>query len=267
MNTAIATGRGSSVGEEGQFAGIALAIPMRMIELVVDQIISRGEVTKGFLGIEMSSLEALSMRSVSDPLRNVVRHFRGVGVPITNVPDGNPAAKAGILPGDVLLSINEVAVPQTDVVAAEIGFQPPGSTVQLGIWRWNSQLQEPQRLSIPVVLDALDPRSLYENQVFYLRQQGIFELVTLTPVFAEALGIDWQPGVYVVEAEPRGLITRGSIITEVAGESVSSVEDLYYRLKQAAVPPSFQRFPGAASSIGLEVVDPDGTAEIRFLPL
>ena len=267
MNTAIATGRGSSVGEEGQFAGIALAIPMRMIELVVDQIVSGGEVTKGFLGIQMSSLEGLSIRPVSDPLRNVVRHFKGVGVPITSVPEGNPAAKAGILPGDVLLSINGVPVPKTDVVAAEIGFQPPGSTVQLGIWRWDTELQEPKRISIPVMLDALDPRSLYENQVLYLRQQGIFELATLTPARAESLGIEWQPGVYVIDAEARSLVTEGSIITEVARQSVSSLEDLYYRLKQAGVPPIFQRFPGAASSIALEVVDPDGTVEIRFLPL
>ena len=267
MNTAIATGRGSSVGEEGQFAGIALAIPMRMIELVVDQIISGGEVTKGFLGIQMSSLEALSMRPVPGALRNVVRHFTGVGVPITSVPDGNPAARAGILPGDVLLSINGVPVPKTDVVAAEIGFQPPGSTVQLGIWRWDPSAEEAQRLSIPVTLDTLDPASLYENQVLYLRQQGILELKTLTPALAGSLGIEWQPGVHVSEAELRGPVTQGAIITEVAGESVSSLEDLYYRLKQAGVPPIFQRFPGAASSISLEVVEPDGTVEIRFLPL
>ena len=207
------------------------------------------------------------MRPVPGALRNVVRHFTGVGVPITNVPDGNPAARAGILPGDVLLSINGVPVPKTDVVAAEIGFQPPGSTVQLGIWRWDPSAEEAQRLSIPVTLDTLDPASLYENQVLYLRQQGILELKTLTPALAGSLGIEWQPGVHVSEAELRGPVTQGAIITEVAGESVSSLEDLYYRLKQAGVPPIFQRFPGAASSISLEVVEPDGTVEIRFLPL
>ena len=267
MNTAIATGRGSSVGEEGQFAGIALAIPMRMIQLVVDQIISTGEVAKGFLGIQMSSLEALSLRPVSDPLRNIVRHFRGVGVPITDVPEGNPAAKAGVLPGDVLLSVNGVPVPKTDVVAAEIGFQLPGSSVELGLWRWNVELQEAQRIVLPVTLDLLDPRSLYENQVLYLRRQGMLDLVTLTPARADELDIDWQPGVYVADAESASAVTKGCIITEVAGQSVSSVEDLYYRLKQAGVPPIFQRFPGAASTIGLEIVDTDGTVEIRFLPL
>ena len=47
MNTAIATGRGNQIGDEGQFAGIALAIPTRMIELIVDQIIAGEEVDQG----------------------------------------------------------------------------------------------------------------------------------------------------------------------------------------------------------------------------
>ena len=266
MNTAIATGRGSSVGEEGQFAGIALAIPMRMIELVVDQIIAGSEVTKGFLGIQMSSLDELSRRPVRESLNHVARHFRGVGVPITSVPEGNPAADAGVLPGDVLISINGVPVPKIDVVAAEIGFKRPGSTITLGLWRWNSNLEEAERLTLEVTLDAMDPQSLYQNQVVYLERLGIFELATLTPGYARSLDLEWTPGVYVVEASPQAPISRGSIITEVGQQSVSSVEDLYYRLKQSGVPPLFRRFPGGASSISLEVLRPDGTVEIESLP-
>ena len=266
MNTAIATGRGSSVGEEGQFAGIALAIPMRMIELVVDQIIGGSEVTKGFLGIQMSSLEDISRRPVREPMHHVARHFRGVGVPITNVPAGNPAAAAGVLPGDVLISINGVPVPKIDIVAAEIGFKLPGSTIELGIWRWNVELEEPEKLTIDVTLDAMDPQSLYQNQVVYLERLGILELATLTPGLANSLEVDWTPGVYVMEASSRAPISKGSIITDVGQQSVSSVEDLYYRLKQSGVPPIFRRFPGGASAIDLEVLTPEGTVEIQSLP-
>ena len=82
MNTAIATGRGNMIGEEGQFAGIGLAIPMEMIELVVDQLIGSGEIHKGYLGVEMRSLHVLdTMTSPSQMELNVIEHFDGQGVP------------------------------------------------------------------------------------------------------------------------------------------------------------------------------------------
>ena len=267
MNTAIATGRGSTVGEEGQFAGIALAIPMRMIELVVDQIISRGEVVKGFLGIQMSSLDTLALRPTSEAMRSVLRNFRGIGVAITAVPEGNPAAAAGVLPGDVLVSINGVPVPETDIVAAEIGFQSPGSTIDLEIWRWNPGLQEAERLTLPVTLAELDPSALYERQVEFLSQRGITELATFTPELASGLGMEWTPGVCVLRADPDSPIPVGSIITEVSRESVSSREDLYFRLQQAGIPPIFQRVPGSGSQVSLEVISPAGDRELKFLPI
>ena len=47
MSTAIATGRGNGVSQ-GQFSGIGLAIPISMIDNVVDQLIDHGEVIKGY---------------------------------------------------------------------------------------------------------------------------------------------------------------------------------------------------------------------------
>ena len=52
MATAIATGHRNGVSQE-QFAGIGLAIPISMIENVVNQLIDHGEVIKGYLGISM----------------------------------------------------------------------------------------------------------------------------------------------------------------------------------------------------------------------
>ena len=86
MNTAIATGRGNSVGQ-GQFAGIGLAIPMSMIESVVTQIIETGEVRKGFLGVGLMSLDtarALGARG-NDVLAAVASGFRGEGAVVREV--------------------------------------------------------------------------------------------------------------------------------------------------------------------------------------
>ena len=75
MNTAIATGRRSSL-EEGQFAGIGLAIPIDMIVPVVDQLISTGVVTKGYLGIEGENLKDEVLQALE------LRGFAGRGVKV-----------------------------------------------------------------------------------------------------------------------------------------------------------------------------------------
>ena len=138
MNTAIATGRSSQIGEEGQFAGIALAIPTRMIELIVDQIIAGGEVVKGYLGVQMISIApppTPAPNGLNSRLRRIYDSFEGVGVLVTEVPSDGPAAKAGVRSGDVILSIDGVSVAQVDNVAAQVGFRLPGSLVTLELWR------------------------------------------------------------------------------------------------------------------------------------
>jgi S1-C subfamily serine protease len=68
MNTAIATGRRNDRMDDGQFAGIGLAIPIEMIEPVVDQLIDTGVVAKGFLGV-----------SVVDPSNTLIQELRLIG--------------------------------------------------------------------------------------------------------------------------------------------------------------------------------------------
>ena len=135
------------------------------------------------------------------------------------------------------------------------------------LWRWNPGLQEAERLTLPVTLAALDPSALYERQVEFLSQHGITELATFTPELASGLGLEWTPGVYVRRADPDSPIPSGSIITEVARESVSSREDLYFRLQQAGIPPIFQRVPGSGSQVSLEVISPAGDRELKFLSI
>ena len=67
MNTAIATGRGSTLGQ-GQFGGIGLAIPMDIIEFVVGQLIATGEVAKGFSGVAVQPVNSILPPQMRDPI-------------------------------------------------------------------------------------------------------------------------------------------------------------------------------------------------------
>jgi serine protease Do len=91
MNTAIFSPSGGSVG-------IGFAIPASTVKAMVDQIRDHGNVTRGWLGVQIQSLTpdmAASLGTSSEK-----------GAIVANVIDDSPAAKAGFSQGDVILSLN-----------------------------------------------------------------------------------------------------------------------------------------------------------------
>ena len=269
MNTAIATGRNSQVGDEGQFAGIALAIPTRMIELIVDQIIAGGEVVKGYLGVQMVTIApppTPASNGLTPKLRRVFDSFEGVGVLVTDVPSDGPAARAGVRAGDVILSIDGVSVAQVDNVAAQVGFRLPGSRITLELWRLGPDGEDPRRLMIDVVLGTMNPGVIYGEIVDYLRTIGLLELATLTPDLARERGIAWVPGVLVLAASSGTPIQAGEVIRSVSNESISSLEDLYTRIRTARTR-ILRSFSGTNVPLTLGVEGSDGQIRNLQIPL
>jgi serine protease Do len=94
MNTAIATNEQEP--DRQQFGGIGLAIPLDMIESVVEQVIDHGMVKKGFLGVTVLDQD----NSVG--LWLAQHGFRGRGVLLSGIEPEHPAFKAGLQIGDVV---------------------------------------------------------------------------------------------------------------------------------------------------------------------
>jgi serine protease DegQ len=120
INTAILSQTGGSMG-------IGFAIPVSTVKMVMEQIIKSGEVTRGWIGVELDELrpeyvESLKLQS-SD------------GVIIKGVLNGGPADKAGAKPGDVLLAIDGKAVSNPTSVLNIVTLLAPGSTAKLKIKR------------------------------------------------------------------------------------------------------------------------------------
>jgi S1-C subfamily serine protease len=133
--------------------------------------------------------------------------------------------------GDVLLAVDGVPVTAIDNVAAQIGFRPPGTTVDLLLWRWDPVSGTARRLVFHVKLGRLDPETLYPGVSQSLRRAGIADLETLTPRIASERGIDWIPGVIILSVAPGSDFEPLSIIKAVDGEAISSIEDLYARIQ------------------------------------
>ena len=147
MNTAIATGGTRGGLDEGQFAGIGLAIPLEMIEPVVDQIIDKGFVTKGFLGVEVDDLWPVDRRRLA---------FNGDGALIRNVQPGTPAFTSGVRIDDIVIAVDGAAIESRPQLQSKISSVLPGDTVELTIVRYDDQGQQSAEMTIPVMLTRLD---------------------------------------------------------------------------------------------------------------
>jgi serine protease Do len=82
--------------------GIGFAIPTNMAGPIVEALKTKGQVSRGFLGV--------SIQEVDRDIRQALRLKEKGGVLIADVQPDGPAARAGIKSGDVVLSVNETAV-------------------------------------------------------------------------------------------------------------------------------------------------------------
>ena len=111
----------------GAFAGISFAIPIDYAYGVADQLIKSGHVTRGRIGVGITNVT----RDLADSLGLQ----KAQGAAVSNVEDGSPAAKAGLEPGDVILSIDGRPVDGSADLSRSIRGLKPGAKVKLNVWR------------------------------------------------------------------------------------------------------------------------------------
>lgn len=113
--------------ETGGYMGISFAIPIDVAMGVVQQLRETGKVTRGRIGIQVQELTV--------DLANSFGLKEARGALVAAVQKGGPADKAGIQPGDVILSLNGKAVEDSADLARAVGTTKPGATVDAEIWR------------------------------------------------------------------------------------------------------------------------------------
>ena len=118
--------------------GIGFAIPINMVKRVVDQLVDKGKVVRGWLGVSLQPLSTELAQSLG------LADTSGAVVGST-MADG-PAAKAGLQQGDVIVSFNKVAVEDYRHVQRLVADSAVGKTVTLGIVR------KKQKLDVPVTV-------------------------------------------------------------------------------------------------------------------
>src|SRR5580700_3341604 len=132
INTAILS------GETGGNQGIGFAIPANMARNIMDQILKKGKVSRGYMGILPQELTPDMARAFGMP--------NGHGVAVAQVTSSSPAEKAGMKVGDVITAINGTPVDDVNSFRLAVAGFAPSTTVHLKIAR------NGQNLDIPVTL-------------------------------------------------------------------------------------------------------------------
>ena len=150
MSTAIANNRDPAprnsdeneapIDLQGQNAGIGFAVPIETIEAIAGQLIQYESVLRGYLGIGLGFLNS-EARSMLES-----RGFTGGGTFVRTVPEDEPAARAGLKVGDIILSVDGRATPTSEVLRAVVSVREPGTVVDVQIWRDGDTLNIPVRL-------------------------------------------------------------------------------------------------------------------------
>ena len=121
LNTAIASSSGGS-------EGIGFAIPINMVDQVVDQLVRYGQVRRGYLGVSLDpNFNPTSAQRMGLPLLG--------GALVKTVRDGSPAAVAGIKVGDVISEFDGVQVDDDDHLVTRVGLTTVGSQVSVKLYR------------------------------------------------------------------------------------------------------------------------------------
>jgi serine protease Do len=103
-------GINTAIVPQGQ--GIGFAIPVNVAKPLIPQLVSRGEVTRGYLGV--------SIQALTPELAKALKVEKKKGALVGEVMPKSPAAKAGIHQGDVILSFNQKAIEADTPVGSEV---------------------------------------------------------------------------------------------------------------------------------------------------
>ena len=106
----------------GGYQGLAFSIPINVALDVADQIITNGEVKRGYLGVRMSEVDS--------DLADALGMSKPYGALINDVEDGESADNAGLQPGDVIIEFNKKEIKFSSDLPHVVGQIKPGSNAK-----------------------------------------------------------------------------------------------------------------------------------------
>jgi serine protease Do len=215
INTAI-------FSRSGGYQGIGFAVPSNMAKSVFDQLISKGKVVRGWIGV-----------SIQDMSTELARNF-GLkdtnGALVSDVIKDGPADVAGLKRGDIIVAFNNKKISNVSMLRNMVAQSQIGSEYGIKILR-NKKFNE-----LKVTISEL-PTEYTESGPDIQREEvekevlGGITVIELNRDICRQLGLgSAEKGVVVVGVEPGSpaddaRLQKGDVIQEIDGRNIASLDD------------------------------------------
>lgn len=212
INTAIFSRSGGS-------QGVGFAIPANMVRVVVASAKTGGKaVARPWLGAKLQAVTA----DIADSMGLK----RPSGALVANVAPNSPAARAGIKPGDLIVSVDGQAIEDPNAFDYRFATKPLGGNARLGVVRAGRE----QTVAVALQIAPEAPRD-----EIVIRSRSPFsgvKIANLSPALADELQVrNVEEGVVIVDVDSGSYASnlgfqRGDVIEEVNGERIAKTRDL-----------------------------------------
>lgn len=216
---------------------IGFAVPVDTLKQILPQLRDKGTVSRGYLGVQIGNLTYEQAQAFGLESRN--------GALVGSVESGTPAFKAGLRHGDIILSVDGIKVKQTRDLISYVSAKGPNTSVTLDVWRDGKTTKKEVKLGERPENDEVAEKRPADTESgidwLGLQYQG------LSSSLRSLHGIpDNVEGVVINTVAPNSplyeqAVRPGSIITEVNGREVKSVQE-FEETVRAAKPKSYLRF-------------------------
>jgi serine protease Do len=212
VNSAILSPTGGSIG-------IGFAIPSNVVKTIAAQLEASGHVTRGYLGV--------ASQPITEQMAKALHLSDDSGALVASVSPNGPAAKAGVQPGDVILSVNGEKVGTPRDLAVDVAAVKPGDNAKLDLLRNGDQQ------TVSVTLASMPGDNASAEAGSQQAQQGKvgIALAPLTPDTRSNLNLpDGTKGAVVAQVQPGSAadaagIQAGDVIIGVGSKAVTSPEE------------------------------------------
>ena len=215
INTAIYSQSGGSMG-------VGFAIPINLARSIMDQLVTKGKIVRGFIGVGF------------DELTPDTKKYFGVeeGAAVTNVVKDSPADKAGIKQGDVIVKLDGVTVTDGRRLRFMVGRLAPGTEVAIEVIRKG----KPETFKLKLaeqrdqVLGSDGQSGAKDDDEGTLNGVGVTDLNEATRGELNNVPKDLQGGAVITEVDPESAAAKaglreGDIILEINREPVKNAKD------------------------------------------
>jgi serine protease Do len=207
--------------------GIGFAIPINTAKNVLPELVSKGKVSRGYLGV--------NIQNVTQELASSLGLKNTRGALVSQVRQDSPAERAGIRQGDVIIAYDRKDIKDSHELAAVVAATPIGKTVPVKFIRDGKEMTANVRTGDL----AMGEMKADEKKMAGVQPEGKWgiEVRDLTPEFAQRLGLKRDKGVVIVgvrqgsPAEDASL-QKGDLVLEVNRQPVKTAEEMQERIKK-----------------------------------